>query len=54
MEQPDFPQPVGVFRAVTRPSYEELMADQINDAIAKSGPGSLEKLINSGDTWIVE
>ena len=28
--------------------------DQIDAAIEKSGPGSLEKLINSGDTWIVE
>jgi 2-oxoglutarate/2-oxoacid ferredoxin oxidoreductase subunit beta len=54
MEQPDFPQPVGIFRAVERPSYEELMVDQIEAAIAKVGPGSLEKLINSGDTWVVQ
>jgi 2-oxoglutarate ferredoxin oxidoreductase subunit beta len=54
MEQPDFPQPVGIFRAVERTSYEELMADQIQAAITKSGPGDLEKLINSGDTWVVE
>jgi 2-oxoglutarate ferredoxin oxidoreductase subunit beta len=54
MEQPDFPQPVGIFRAVERPTYEEMMVDQIDAAIAKSGPGSLEKLLNSGDTWIVE
>jgi 2-oxoglutarate ferredoxin oxidoreductase subunit beta len=54
MEQPDFPQPVGIFRAVERTSYEELMENQIEAAIAKAGPGSLEKLINSGDTWIVE
>jgi hypothetical protein len=31
-----------------------MMVDQIGAAIAKTGPGSLEKLINSGDTWIVE
>ena len=54
MEQPDFPQPVGIFRAVERPTYEEMMVGQIDAAIAKSGPGSLEKLINSGDTWVVE
>ena len=54
MEQPDFPQPVGVFRAVERASYDQLMADQIETAIAKSGPGSLEKLIYSGDMWTVE
>src|SRR6184192_2365885 len=54
MEQPDFPQPVGVFRAVERPSYDQLMADQIETAISKSGPGSLVKLIYSGDMWTVE
>ena len=54
MEQPDFPQPVGIFRAVERPSYDEMMAEQIETAIAKSGPGSLEKLIYSGDMWTVE
>jgi hypothetical protein len=31
-----------------------MMVDQIDASIAKSGPGSLEKLINSGDTWIVD
>jgi 2-oxoglutarate ferredoxin oxidoreductase subunit beta len=54
MEQPEFPQPVGIFRAIERATYEDMMDDQIDAAIAKSGPGSLEKLINSGDTWIVE
>src|SRR6266513_1061980 len=54
MEQPDFPQPVGVFRAVERPSYDQMLVDQIDTAIAKSGPGSLEKLIYSGDMWTVE
>src|SRR5438309_4386833 len=42
MEQPNFPQPVGVFRSVERPSYDQLMSDQIEAAIAKSGPGNLE------------
>jgi 2-oxoglutarate ferredoxin oxidoreductase subunit beta len=54
MEQPEFPQPVGIFRAIDRPTYEDMMTDQIDAAVAKSGAGSLEKLINSGDTWIVE
>src|SRR5712675_1772727 len=54
MEQPDFPQPVGIFRAVERPSYDQMLVDQIDTAIAKSGPGSLEKLIYSGDMWTVE
>jgi 2-oxoglutarate ferredoxin oxidoreductase subunit beta len=54
MEQPDFPQPVGIFRSITRPSYDQLLVDQIDSAIATSGPGSLDKLINTGDMWTVE
>ena len=54
MEQPNFPQPVGIFRAVERPSYDQMLADQIETAISKSGPGTLEKLIHSGDMWTVE
>jgi len=54
MEQPEFPQPVGIFRTIDRPTYEDMMVGQIDAAVAKGGPGNLEKLINSGDTWVVE
>ena len=54
MEYPDYPVPVGVFRDVEKPTYETLLEDQIDTAIQKMGPGSLEKLINSGDTWVIE
>jgi 2-oxoglutarate ferredoxin oxidoreductase subunit beta len=54
MEQPEFPQPIGIFRSVERATYEDLMTDQINAVISQRGPGSLEKLINSGDMWVVE
>ncbi|HLL71415.1 MAG TPA: 2-oxoacid:ferredoxin oxidoreductase subunit beta [Pyrinomonadaceae bacterium] len=54
MEYPDFPQPVGIFRAVERDTYEDMMEAQIEAAITKQGAGSLEKLINSGDTWVVQ
>jgi 2-oxoglutarate ferredoxin oxidoreductase subunit beta len=54
MEYPLFPQPVGVFREVKRDTYEDLLVAQIDAAIAQKGAGNLEKLINSGDTWVVE
>jgi 2-oxoglutarate ferredoxin oxidoreductase subunit beta len=54
MEQPEFPQPVGVFREVRRATYEDLMAHQIEDSIARTGRGDLHKLIHSGDMWVVE
>jgi 2-oxoglutarate ferredoxin oxidoreductase subunit beta len=53
IEYPEFPVPVGVFRSVQRPTYEELMEDQIERAKQKAGPGDLMKLINSGDTWVI-
>jgi 2-oxoglutarate/2-oxoacid ferredoxin oxidoreductase subunit beta len=54
MDYPDFPVPVGVFRSVAKPTYEELLEAQVQDSMSRMGPGNLEKLLNSGDTWIVD
>ena len=54
MRYPEFPEPIGVFRAVDRPRYDVEMNNQIEAARAKKGRGSLEKLFHSGDTWTVE
>ena len=54
MEYPDYPVPVGVFRDVVKPTYEDLLQGQIEAAVERMGPGNLEKLINSGDTWVIE
>ena len=43
--------PIGVFRDVDRPSYDELMAAQLESATEKRGAGELAALIGSGDTW---
>jgi hypothetical protein len=45
--------PIGVFRAVQRPVYDELMAEQIENATAKLGAGDLEALLHAGGTWTV-
>jgi 2-oxoglutarate/2-oxoacid ferredoxin oxidoreductase subunit beta len=52
MRHPEFPEPIGVFRAVDRPRYEERLNSQIEEARAKRA-GNLEALFNSGDTWEV-
>ncbi len=54
MRQPEFPEPIGVFRAVDRPKYDELLNRQIDETIAAQGAGDLDRLFNSGDTWTVE
>ena len=53
MHHPDYPVPVGVFRSVVRPTYDEMLRDQIVASVARSGPGDIEKLIYSGDMWVV-
>jgi 2-oxoglutarate/2-oxoacid ferredoxin oxidoreductase subunit beta len=44
--------PMGVFRSVERPVYDELMAEQIETAKA-GGEGDLSALLGSGDTWSI-
>lgn len=54
MRFPEFPEPMGVLRSVEAPLFEEGVHAQIRAAIEKQGKGTLEKLLNSGDTWVVE
>jgi 2-oxoglutarate ferredoxin oxidoreductase subunit beta len=53
MEFPDFPTPVGVFRSIDKPVYEEGVMAQIQAAVAKRGEGNLHGLYNNADTWQV-
>jgi 2-oxoglutarate ferredoxin oxidoreductase subunit beta len=52
MSYPDFPVPVGVLRRLERPTHDELVTGQIDDAIARQGPGDLRRLLLSGETWV--
>ena len=54
MVYPDFPECIGVFRSVERPTYEDVLNKQMNDIIATRGAGKLEDLFASDETWIVE
>ena len=53
MRQPDFPEPIGVFRAVDRPRYDDEVQKQIDQAKETLGAGELDQLFASGDTWLV-
>src|SRR4051794_410203 len=50
---PHEPTPIGVFRAVERPTYGDAMQHQLVEAQERSGPGDLSKLLHSGATWEV-
>jgi 2-oxoglutarate ferredoxin oxidoreductase subunit beta len=53
MRHPEFPEPIGVYRDVDRPRYEELLNAQIAEARKTRGEGDLQKLFTAGDTWTV-
>jgi 2-oxoglutarate ferredoxin oxidoreductase subunit beta len=46
--------PIGIFRQVERPTYDELMREQLEEATAEQGPGDLAELLGSGDTWRID
>lgn len=50
----ELPRPFGIFLSIDRPRYEDEIEKQIDSAISKRGKGSLEKLLNSGDTWVIQ
>ncbi|XVU24923.1 2-oxoacid:ferredoxin oxidoreductase subunit beta [Actinoplanes sp. CA-054009] len=46
--------PIGVFRDVQRPTYDELIAKQLNDAKTDGSPDQmLDDLLNAADTWTI-
>ncbi|MCF8260579.1 MAG: 2-oxoacid:ferredoxin oxidoreductase subunit beta [Melioribacteraceae bacterium] len=52
-ENPDLPTPIGIFRQIERPTYDEGVQNQVDHIIEKKGRGNLEKLLFSGNTWEV-
>jgi 2-oxoglutarate/2-oxoacid ferredoxin oxidoreductase subunit beta len=54
MHWPEYPEPLGVFRDIERPTYDALMEEQIAEAREKMGEGDLAALLAEGDTWTVE
>lgn len=53
MRHPEFPEPIGVFRAIDAPKYDELLNQQVDEAREKQGDGDLKTLFTSGSTWTV-
>ncbi|HEX3707598.1 MAG TPA: 2-oxoacid:ferredoxin oxidoreductase subunit beta, partial [Mycobacteriales bacterium] len=45
--------PLGIFRAVARPAYDDAARAQIAEARAAKGDGDLATLLASGDTWTI-
>jgi 2-oxoglutarate ferredoxin oxidoreductase subunit beta len=48
------PTPLGIFRRVTRPTYDSEVNKQVESAKERLGEGDLDELIRSHGTWTVE
>jgi 2-oxoglutarate ferredoxin oxidoreductase subunit beta len=53
MRQPDFPEPLGVFRDVEQERYVNVVRRQLDAAIERQGPGDIRALLDGGETWTV-
>ena len=49
--QPEFPKPIGVFYEEEKPTYEDLLIAQIDNARSKMPDADFNKLIRSSHTW---
>jgi 2-oxoglutarate ferredoxin oxidoreductase subunit beta len=45
--------PIGVFRSVERPAYDDLVRQQIATAQETQGTGDLQALVTGADTWTI-
>jgi 2-oxoglutarate ferredoxin oxidoreductase subunit beta len=51
---PELPRPIGIFREVAAPIFDQSMNEQVEKSVAKRGPGKLKDLIYSGEMWTVD
>ena len=54
MSYPDFPVALGVFHGVRRPTYEELLWDQVAEAKKGRGEITVDELLRGGECWEIE
>lgn len=54
MRYPEYPVALGVIRSVVWPTYENLVEEQISEVKKKAKIKSMDDLLNSGSTWIVD
>ena len=54
MQHPEYPTPMGVFRDVELPTYDDSLETQMKSALSTKGPGSLQHLLRGTEYWDVE
>jgi 2-oxoglutarate ferredoxin oxidoreductase subunit beta len=52
MRYPEFPEPIGIFRAIQKPTYNDLLDKQMEEA-RSSVTKPLQEVINGDENWTV-
>jgi len=50
---PELPVPIGILYQEDKPTYEQMMTEQIQEAIQSKGKGDLEKTLLGNNSWDV-
>ena len=50
---PEYPVPLGVIRDVPRPTHDQLVQAQLDEAVERQGRGDLSDLLGGSETWTV-
>ena len=51
---PELPVPIGILYQEKKPTYEQMMSDQILEAIKSNGKSDLEKILLGSNPWEVD
>ena len=51
---PELPVPIGIIYKENKPTYEQMMIEQIQEALNIKGKGNLERQIIGNNSWLVE
>lgn len=54
LPHPDFPISLGVFREITKPTYETALVEQVEEAKHQKGKMGIQGLLEGPETWRVE
>ena len=54
LSYPEFPEPIGVFRDIDKPTYDDQINEHVERQVESKGAGDLASLFSAGDTWTVE
>jgi 2-oxoglutarate/2-oxoacid ferredoxin oxidoreductase subunit beta len=54
LRHPEFPEPIGVFRDISLPTYDGMLDEQIRSITPRGGVPDLQRILNGSENWVVD